>query len=161
MSEKIGIYTKSTGYVSAEISFENNARTANAILAALPIRGRVNQWGDEIYFNIPVIEKEENAIEEVTVGDLGYWPPGHGFCIFFGRTPVSTSDKPRAASPVNIFGRVLDDVTVFRKTKSGEEIIVAKIASSARPPDRAALPYGMRLKSIIGNSQGAAQAHRR
>ena len=126
MPEKIRIYTKSTGYVSAEIFLENNPKTATAILNALPIRGRVNRWGDEIYFTIPVIEKEENAREEVNIGDLGYWPPGHGFCIFFGRTPASTGDQPRAASPVNIFGRVLGNATVFTKTKSGEEITIEK-----------------------------------
>ncbi|MFH0897826.1 MAG: cyclophilin-like fold protein [Candidatus Bathyarchaeota archaeon] len=126
MPQRIRIYTKSASYVSAEVSLEKNAKTAKAILNALPIRGVVNRWGDEIYFNIPVIEKEENAQEEVNAGDLGYWPTGHGFCIFFGRTPASTGDKPRAASPVNVFGRVFGDATVFRNTKSGEEIIIEK-----------------------------------
>ena len=128
-SEKIRIYTKSTGYISAEISLEKSPKTARAILNALPIRGRINRWGDEIYFAIPVIEKEENAQEEVDVGDLGYWPLGKGFCIFFGRTPASIGDEPRAASPVNIFGCVLGNATVLKKTKSGEEILIENLAN--------------------------------
>ena len=126
MSEKIKIYTISTGYISAEVSSERNPRTAKAILDALPISARVNRWGDEIYFTIPVNVNEENSQQEVDVGDLGYWPQGNGFCIFFGKTPVSTGSKPRAASPVNIFGRVLGDATLFRKTKSGEVVQIEK-----------------------------------
>ena len=127
MPEKITIYTKSTGKVLAEISPEKNPQTARAILAALPILGKVNKWGDEIYFRIQVNLPEENAQHEVGIGDLGYWPQGNGFCIFFGRTPISTGTKPKAASPVNIFGRTLDDPKVFKKTKSSEEIWIEKL----------------------------------
>ncbi len=126
MTIKIKIYTSSTGYVPAEITVENNPITAQAILDALPIHGRANRWGDEIYFSIPVAVPVEKAREEVEVGDLAYWPPGNGFCIFFGRTPASTSEKPRAASPVNVFGRVSGDATIFRRTRSGEEIRIEK-----------------------------------
>ena len=85
----------------------NDTGTAQAIWGALPIKGHANTWGDEIYFSIPVSADPENAQELVEVGDLGYWPPGKGFCIFFGRTPMSEGDKPRPASPVNVFGRVI------------------------------------------------------
>jgi hypothetical protein len=56
------------------------------------------------------------------VGELGYWPPGSAFCIFFGRTPASTDDRPRAASAVNIIGKVLGDATVFKAVASGTKI---------------------------------------
>lgn len=126
MTIKIKIFTSSTGYVPAEITVETNPTTAQAIRDALPIHGRANRWGDEIYFSIPVTVPVEKAQEEVEVGDLAFWPPGHGFCIFFGRTPASTSEKPRAASPVNVFGRVSGDATIFRRTRSGEEIRIEK-----------------------------------
>ncbi len=126
MLEKIKIYTRSSGNVSAEISLERNPKTAKAILEALPILAKVNKWGDEIYFRIPVSLPEENAQQDVEIGDLGYWPQGNGFCIFFGRTPISTRNKPKAASPVNVFGRILEDPKVFRKTKSGEEIRIER-----------------------------------
>ena len=126
MSEKIKIYTRSSGVVSAEISFERNPKTAKAILDALPILAKANTWGDEIYFRIKINLLEENAQQDVEIGDLGYWPQGSGFCIFFGRTPISRGDRPKAASPVNVFGRILEDSTVFKKTKSGEEIRIEK-----------------------------------
>ncbi|MEM2914010.1 MAG: cyclophilin-like fold protein [Candidatus Bathyarchaeia archaeon] len=126
MTLKIKIYTDSTGYVPAEIIEEKNPKTAEAIIKALPIESRVNRWGEEVYFSTNVRQEEEKSQEEVEVGDLGYWPPGKAFCIFFGRTPASTSSKPRAASPVNVFGRVTGDPKVFSKTKSGEKIRVEK-----------------------------------
>ena len=83
--------------------------TGRAVYDALPLQRNVNRWGEEIYFEIPArCELEENARAEVQVGDLAYWPNMPAFCIFFGPTPVSTSDQPVAASPVNVFGRILD-----------------------------------------------------
>lgn len=105
----------------------NDSPTADAIWEALPIEGRANTWGDEIYFGIPVsLEASADAREGVAVGELGYWPTGQAFCIFFGRTPVSRGDEPRAASPVNVFGRVDGDATVFRQVRSGESVLVER-----------------------------------
>ncbi len=82
--------------------------TGRAVYDALPIQRNVNRWGEEIYFEVPVhCALEENARAEVNVGDLAYWPNMPAFCIFFGPTPASNSDKPVAASPVNVFGRIL------------------------------------------------------
>ena len=110
------------GMVSAEAAL-NDSPTATQIWEALPIEGRGNTWGDEIYFAIPVEAKQEkDAREIVTVGELGYWPPGSAFCIFFGRTPASTDDRPRAASAVNILGRIQGDATVFKTVSSGTRV---------------------------------------
>ena len=126
MSTKIKIYTSSTGYIEAEINDEKNPVTAKAILNALPFESSVNVWGDEVYFDIPATIDEENSQKEVEIGDLGYWPAGSCFCIFYGRTPASSGDKPVAASPVNVFGKIIGDPLVFRKTESGEAIRVEK-----------------------------------
>ena len=110
--------------VTAEL---NDSLTAQQILHLLPIEGTVNVWGEEIYFNIPLeIELEADAREEVDVGDLGYWPSGPAFCIFFGPTPVSKGEKPRAYSPVSVFGRITEDATRFRSVKSGAKILVKR-----------------------------------
>ena len=97
----------------------NDSNTAAAIAAALPLEGRANTWGDEIYFSIPVDCEPENGREVVDLGDLGYWPPGTAFCIFFGRTPASRGDEIRPASPVNVFGKVEGDPTVFKSVPDG------------------------------------------
>lgn len=110
--------------LSAEL---NEGATARQIWTALPIEGRTNIWGDEIYFDIPVVAAQEaDARADVVVGELGYWPVGHAFCIFFGPTPASTDDKPRAASPVNILGRVLGDATQLRGVRSGETVYITR-----------------------------------
>lgn len=105
----------------------NEGPAAQAIWNALPITGKANTWGDEIYFEIPVkVEQEPDARQDVEVGDLGYWPVGNAFCIFFGPTPVSSGSKPRAYSPVNIVGRVLGDATTFCQVADGEKVTLNK-----------------------------------
>lgn len=103
----------------------NDGPTSLQIWDALPIEGRASRWGDEIYFEVPVkASQEPDAREEVDVGELGYWPVGNAFCIFFGPTPVSTGKRPRAYSPVNILGKVNGDATLFRQVKNGELVLL-------------------------------------
>ena len=78
---------------AAQLLDERSPETVRRILAALPIRAKASVWGDEIYFAIPVQMGEENSVAQVSVGDLGYWPEGSCFCIFYGRTPMSRSDE--------------------------------------------------------------------
>lgn len=120
--EKITITVKDVK-MSAEL---NDSETAQKIWKALPIEGSVNTWGDEIYFSIPVNAGLENAKAVVSEGDLGYWPPGNAFCIFFGLTPASQGNEIKPASPVNIFGKIMGDPKVFKKVSSGAKIIIEK-----------------------------------
>jgi hypothetical protein len=116
------------GTVSVQAEFDDGP-TARAIADVLPLQGSANVWGDEIYFDIPVtLEETADARQDVEVGALGYWPVGKAFCIFFGPTPVSTGDKPRAYSPVNVFGRVLGDATVFKAVPDGTTVKVSRAA---------------------------------
>jgi hypothetical protein len=62
------------------------------------------------------------------MGDLGYWAPGSAMCIFFGPTPVSRGNEIRPASPVNVFGKVTGDATVFKAVRSGESVLIEKVA---------------------------------
>ena len=101
--------------------------TADAIWSALPIEGRGNTWGDEIYFSIPVnASLDKDAREVVQLGDLGYWPPGTAFCIFFGPTPSSRGDEIRPASAVNVVGRVQGDPEVFKQVADGAKVVIAR-----------------------------------
>jgi len=98
----------------------NDTQTARIIAEALPLEGRVNVWGEEIYFSIPVqIDLAPDAVTEVPVGTLAYWPTGRALCIFFGPTPVSVNNQPRAYSPVNVFGRIKGDATVLKQVSDG------------------------------------------
>jgi len=113
------------GPVSIEAEL-NNTTTADVIWQALPINGTANTWGEEIYFAISVQHDLENGQEVVEAGDIGYWPPGNAFCIFFGPTPASHGDEIRAASPVNVFGRVIGNPKVLTSVKDVEKICVER-----------------------------------
>ena len=119
---------KSITIIAENVSVEAElyeSKTAKEIFNALPIEGQANIWGDEIYFEIPVKAGQEgDARADVDVGELGYWPVGHAFCIFFGPTPVSTDEKPRAASPVNVFGKIKGDATQFKSVAQGAVVRV-------------------------------------
>jgi hypothetical protein len=118
------IITISVNDVRIEAELGTSA-TAVKILEALPFESTVNTWGSEIYFTIPVaVQQEPDARADVEIGELAYWPMGKAFCIFFGPTPVSRDEKPRAYSPVNVFGRVLGDATAFKGIANGARIRV-------------------------------------
>ncbi len=109
----------------AELS---SSKTSEALWDSLPIENTVNTWGDEIYFEIPVKSTlDETAKEVVEKGDLGYWPTGKAFCIFFGPTPASQGNEIRPASAVNIVGRVEGNTDVFKSVRDGENIKLEKI----------------------------------
>jgi len=122
----IRIISDETGSVEAEIDTELNPETAGSIVDALPIEASGNRWGEEIYFSIPVSQGEERSSDVVGLGDLGYWPPGRAFCIFFGRTPASRGEEIRPASPVNVFGKILGDPSRFRSFSSGSRIRIQR-----------------------------------
>jgi hypothetical protein len=107
----------------------NDSDTAQAIWDILPIKSRANTWGDEIYFDIQLSIAQEKGQELVEVGDLGYWPSGKSFCIFFGPTPASEGDKPRAASSVTVFGQIVGDATIFKQVHAGTEVTIEKETS--------------------------------
>ena len=122
--EKINIAVENLS-IDAELK---DTPTAEKILQILPIEAHVNVWGDEIYFDIPVqLNPEPDARQDVEIGDLGYWPAGSAFCIFFGPTPVSRGENPRAYSPVNIFGRILGDAKQFKTISNGAAIRITRI----------------------------------
>jgi hypothetical protein len=118
--------TITAGAVSAEGELFDTP-TADAIWQALPFEASFDFWGDEIYFTVPVsLSLEKDALETVKKGDLGYWPSGPAFCIFFGPTPMSKGSEIRPASRVNVFGRIKGDPAVFKKAFSRERIRVER-----------------------------------
>jgi hypothetical protein len=100
---------------------------AKAIGAALPLETKPSVWGDEFYFEIPVTASlDETATTKVSVGDIGYWPPGRALAIFFGPTPMSMGPDPVPASAVNLVGKVIDDATILRKVNGTPNIRIEK-----------------------------------
>ena len=111
--------------VEAELG---DSETAKKVWTALPVETSFNTWGDEIYFPIPVeAELDSEAHEVVQYGDLGYWPSGNAFCIFFGPTPISQGGEIRPASAVNIIGKVTGDAMNLKEGMAEELIRVEKV----------------------------------
>ena len=104
----------------------NNTRTAGALLRILPMKAKVNTWGDEIYFDVPLNTEIENGKEVVEMGDVAYWPDGPSLCLFFGRTPASRGHEIRAASPVTVLGKIVGDPEVLKSIRPGADIAVTQ-----------------------------------
>ncbi|HKB24234.1 MAG TPA: cyclophilin-like fold protein [Methylomirabilota bacterium] len=113
------------GRVSTEARL-NDSKTAAAIWDALPIEAKADTWGDEIYFDIGLTAAPESPREVVEPGDLGYWPPGRAFCVFFGPTPMSRGDEIRPASPVNVVGRIVGDPKAFKAVRAGTRVTLRR-----------------------------------
>jgi len=111
--------------VEAEL---NDSPSAQAIGGALAIEGRANRWGEEIYFAIPVtLELEQDSRDVIEKGELGYWPTGKAFCMFFGPTPASQGDEIRAASAVNVIGKMKGDLSKLGDVSSGARVLIEGI----------------------------------
>ena len=108
--------------------FLNDAPTAQALAAALPITGNAQLWGEEIYFPVPevVAEIDDTSKEVVDVGDIGYWPTGRAICFFFGLTPGSLPGEIRPASRVNFVGRLTDDHCCLKLVREGAPVRIEK-----------------------------------
>jgi hypothetical protein len=117
----------------------NNTRTAESIWKALPVKGFANLWGDEIYFSIPVILMLESGKETVNLGDLGYWPEGNAFCIFFGPTPISKGAEIKPASAVTVVGKITGDATVLKNVTSGTKVVIEQSPDDTSAPQSRAL----------------------
>lgn len=106
----------------------NDSPTAKKVAEALPITTPFNTWGEEIYFSIPVkAQLDDTARDVVELGDLGYWPTGSAFCIFFGQTPMSEPGKIVPASAVNIIGKVIGDTEKFKEVMGEREVTLERI----------------------------------
>jgi hypothetical protein len=118
---RIKILTSSVGTLFADLTDENPL-TADAFWEKLPIEGKANLWGDEIYFSTSISVETENPRSIVKIGDVAYWPPGKAVCLFFSLTPVSRGNEIQPASPVNVFGRIEDNVKLLKLIPFGEKV---------------------------------------
>ncbi len=121
MTQKIMLIVDETRVI-AEL---RDTPTAEAIVKALPVSGEAQRWGGELYFPVPVsMSLEPDSRESLLPGELGYWPEGDMFCIFFGATPASEGDEIRPASAVNVFGRLIGRWSPIKQVPAGKTIRV-------------------------------------
>jgi hypothetical protein len=118
--------------VSTDITLEGritdeNPRTAEVVIDNMPIEGEAIRWGDEFYFTTALEIPEEHGRQDIEVGEVAFWPAGKAIAVFFGRTPVSVSDKPRAYENVNVFGKLEGDARSLVKVLSGERVLMRAV----------------------------------
>lgn len=102
-------------------------QTAELFYDSLPKKIRMQRWGDEYYGDCGTqVNRAEDARAEMEVGELAIWPDGNALCIFFGPTPASLDEKPRAISPVNPIGKTEGDVSLLKDLPGSIEIEVVK-----------------------------------
>jgi len=99
--------------------------TAQALLAAAPFEARAQTWGEEVYFTTPVSAKlEADARQIVEPGTVCFWTEGDALALPYGRTPLSTDERPKLASRCNVVGKIDGDMRVLARVKAGEKITV-------------------------------------
>ena len=114
------------GAARFEIELDNSA-TSQALLKAVPFDSRASLWGDELYFSTPVSAKlEANAKQVVEPGTVCFWTQGDSLALPWGRTPISTDDKPKLANPCSVLGKIVGDYLILKKVKPGDKITVSK-----------------------------------
>ncbi|MBX0323921.1 hypothetical protein EGH21_12860 [Halomicroarcula sp. F13] len=102
-----------------------NHETRDGLAGALPLAGDGTRWGDELYLSVPVDVPPEDTQTEVPVGAVAYWPQGNALCLFWGPTPASRDDEPRAASPVTVVAEI-DDVGPLSAVTGGATVRVER-----------------------------------
>ena len=112
--------------VSFEVILEETP-TAKALLAAVPFEARAQTWGEEVYFSTPVsVKLEPDARQIVEPGTVCFWTEGDAIALPWGRTPISTDERPKLASRCNVLGRLDGDPRDLQKVRSGDKISVSK-----------------------------------
>ena len=113
-----------------ECSLKDNL-TAKSIFQLLPIKSKINTWGDEIYFDIPKnnIKPEKDAKEVFNLGEIAYWNQGNAIAIGFGPTPVSKGQEIRLISLANHWADANNpqELTKLEQFKDGENIEVLEV----------------------------------
>src|SRR5262245_57105838 len=115
------------GAVSFEIEL-GDSPTSKALVAAAPFESQAQTWGEEVYFSTPVSAKlEPGAKQVVEPGTVCFWTQGDSIALPFGRTPISTDDKPKLANACNVLGRLCSDPEILSKVKAGTKIKVSPV----------------------------------
>jgi len=101
--------------------------TAKALLAAVPFEARAQTWGEEVYFTTPIsVRLEPDARQIVEPGTVCFWTEGDALALPYGRTPISTDERPKLASRCNVLGTLVGDPQALARIKAGDKISVSK-----------------------------------
>jgi hypothetical protein len=94
-------------------------RTIDALLRSMPLNGITALNQDMVYFKAPINIGVEKPKTQVDPGTVAYWPMGSAICIFLNVT--------HPYSPMNIIGKIKDNLQIFQKINSGKRIKLEKV----------------------------------
>jgi uncharacterized protein len=116
--------------ISVELDNSQSPETVKAILDNLPIKVKINRWGDELYTDKTlIIAEEENAQSEVSLLDVAYWPDGNALCLFYGPTPITKKGENKKIlpySPVNIVGKIVSKDDILNQMNDSNSTVIVK-----------------------------------
>ena len=129
MKKEISVeFTELNQTILIELNDSKSPKTIKAILDNLPIKVKINRWGDELYTDKTLISAEkENPQSIVYLSDIAYWPEGNAICLFLGPTPISKEpNKILPYSPVNIVGKIITSSTddILEKVKESTTVFI-------------------------------------
>jgi hypothetical protein len=108
----------------------NDSPSSEKLTTLLPLEFSMSRWGDEYYGDCGInVELSHDARDVMEVGELAVWPTGRALCIFFGPTPASKGDEPRAVSPVNPVGNLTSGTEGLKKLSSTINVKIEKDVS--------------------------------
>ena len=127
MKQKIQV-TFDEKQIIFELDDSEAPKTVESFLNSLPFEASFNVWGQEIYTSeFPMSVKEENAKSPVQLNDVAFWPTGKAICLFFGKTPIENGDEIMPASPVNVFGKIINPDKSVLKHADGKTALFSKL----------------------------------
>jgi len=94
-------------------------RTIDALLRSMPLNGITALNQDMVYFKTPINIGVEKPKTQVDPGTVTFWPMGSAVCIFLKAT--------QPYSPMNVIGKIKDNLQIFQKINSSKRIKLEKV----------------------------------
>jgi hypothetical protein len=69
---------------------------------------------------------EKDARQIVEPGTVCFWTEGDAIALPYGRTPISTDERPKLASRCNVLGSIVGDPKRLAAVKAGEKVTVER-----------------------------------
>jgi len=104
------------------------SETSKIIIKNLPIKSKINTWGDEIYFDtrLKPVKLEADSKDVFELGEIAYWVDGAAIAIGFGRTPASKGNEIRLVSKCNYWADAVNpsDLLKLKQSSDNDQITV-------------------------------------
>jgi hypothetical protein len=115
---KIQFIVEDVGNANGELIRFLAPRTIDALLRSMPLNGITSMGQDMVYFKAPINIGAEKSKSQFDLGSITYWPMGSSICIFLNAS--------KSYSPMNIIGKISNNLEIFQKISSGKRIKLEK-----------------------------------